>query len=172
MKKEKDLNKKLEDYRILFVALIIVMLFFWGKGFIKTQNIVGQQLDNLTMSITQGAEFLTQCDSEQDQKMMLEMIYNSAKDASETIALIAGNSRFMSPYAQKTDDLAFHILCMRSEYQDEQLNLVIEEIQNIAEAISDSEIRKTVARDGYIYVLDSKGVKEDLDEILDACRQL
>ena len=172
MKKEKDLNKRLEDYRILLVVLVVVMLFFWGKGFLKTQNLVGQQLNNLTISIQYGADFLAQCESEQDQKLMLEMIGRSVSDAAENLDLIAGNTRLLQPYAEKTDDLSFHILCMRVEYQDEQIDVVVEEVQKLAKAISDSEIRKTVAKDGYLYSWDSKNVKEDLDEILEACSDL
>ena len=172
MNKGKDLHKKLENYRILLIVLLVVSLFFWGRGAIKTQNLVGQHLDDITKTIMTGTDLLEQCETEQDQKFIVELIYDAVSDSQEALESVVGKKNSLYAYADKTDELAFHILCMRLEYQDEHLDLVIEEMQNISQAISDSEIRKTVTRDGYLYTFDSSGVKEDLDKILAACRQL
>ena len=166
------MNKKLENYRILLIVIIVILLLLMGKSFIKTQNLVGQHLDDITKTIMTGTDLLEQCETEQDQKIVLELIYDAVSDSQEALEAVVGKKNSLYAYADKTDELAFHILCMRLEYQDEQLDLVIREMQNISQAISDSEIRKTVTRDGYLYTFDSSGVKEDLDEILAACRQL
>lgn len=172
MNKGKDLHKKLENYRILLIVIIVILLLLMGKSFIKTQNLVGQHLDDITKTIMTGTDLLEQCETEQDQKIVLELIYDAVSDSQEALETVVGKKNNLYAYADKTDELAFHILCMRLEYQDEQLDLVIREMQNISQAISDSEIRKTVTRNGYLYTFDSSGVKEDLDEILAACRQL
>ena len=169
---EKTQNIKLDNYRIVIIVLIVILTFVIGKSFIKTQNLVGQHLNDITKTLMTGADLLEQCETETDQKIALEIIYDSVKDSQEALETVVGKKNSLDAYSDKTDELVFHILCMRSEYQEKQLDLVIEEMKNIAQAISDSGIRKVVSRDGYLYSLDPKGVKEDLDEILGTCCQL
>lgn len=156
---------KPETWRVLFVAVLIILVICVGRNQMCTESLVGKHLYTMTTDIYYAADLLEAAETELDQHLIWETLYNSLYSTSESLETVVKGQPFLKVYGEEMEELTFYILRLRSEYKDKDIAFVVEDLRRIADAIEETGIRDIVDEDIYSYVFDNAGVKDMLKEI-------
>lgn len=156
---------KPETLRVLFVIILIVLTFFIGRYQMRTQALVSSHLYTMTSDIYYTADLLELAETEADQRLIWETMFNSLYSTNESLAKVVKGHPFLKVYGEEMEALTYYNLFALSKYQAEDMDLIVEDLRCIADTIDKTSIRDIVDEDIYSYVFDTAGVKDMLKEI-------
>lgn len=156
---------KPETWRVLFVAALIILVICVGRNQMRTESLVGKHLYTMTTDIYYTADLLEMAETKADQRLIWETMYHSLNSTSESLERVVKGHPFLKVYGSEMEELTYYNLFALGEHRIEDMDLIVEDLRCIADAIEETGIRDIVDEDNYSYVFDTSGVKDMLKEI-------
>lgn len=159
-------DKKLDNYKLILILVVVIFTFIVVRQLGIIQKDVGNHLDNMFNDITNSAVMLEDADSNEEKEMILEYMSKGVREDNNSLKMIAEKSFLFKSY--NTNDLWRYVSSINSS------GLTIDErcqrVKDLSSLIEKTEISDILSNEGYIYIVDSKGCKDKLDDILESAK--
>lgn len=159
-------DKKLDNYKLILILVVVIFTFIVVRQLGIIQKDVGNHLDNMFNDITNSAVMLEDADSNEEKEMILEYMSKGVREDNNSLKMIAEKSFLFKSY--NTNDLWRYVSSINSS------ELTIDEkcqrVKDLSSLIEKTEISDILSNEGYIYIVDSKGCKDKLDDILESAK--
>lgn len=159
-------DKKLDNYKLILILVVVIFTFIVVRQLGIIQKDVGNHLDNMFNDITNSAVMLEDADSNEEKEMILEYMSKGVREDNNSLKMIAEKSFLFKSY--NTNDLWRYVSSINSS------ELTIDEkcqrVKDLSSLIEKTEISDILSNEGYIYIVDSKGCKDKIDDILESAK--
>lgn len=159
-------DKKLDNYKLILILIVVIFAFIVFRQLGIIQKDVGNHLDNMFNDVTNSAAMLEEADSNEEKEAILNYMTKDVRENNNSLKMIAEKSFLFKSY--NTNDLWRYVSSINSS--DLTIDEKCQRVKDLSSLIEKTEIGDILSDEGYIYVVDSKGCKDKLGEILESAK--